>query len=97
MEPSSYKDHLHRPELEGLLEKIVSGVATIADSENTRDERKKRIVDECNNLRQALQDLLAEYEKNVSAYLNSTIITLRLLFFLFKMNLKSIIKKRTKN
>uniref|UniRef100_A0A1I7VC96 Vinculin n=1 Tax=Loa loa TaxID=7209 RepID=A0A1I7VC96_LOALO len=64
MEPSSYKDHLHRPELEGLLEKIVSGVAAIADSENTRDERKKRIVDECNNLRQALQDLLAEYEKN---------------------------------
>lgn len=64
MEPSSYKDHLHRPELEGLLEKIVSGAAAIADSENTRDERKKRIVDECNNLRQALQDLLTEYEKN---------------------------------
>ncbi|VDK83972.1 unnamed protein product [Litomosoides sigmodontis] len=64
MEPNSYKDHLHHPELEGLLEKIVSGVAAIADSENTRDERKKRIVDECNNLRQALQDLLGEYERN---------------------------------
>lgn len=66
MDPSAYKEHLHRPELEGLLEKIISGAAAIADSENTRDERKKRIVDECNNLRQALQDLLAEYEKNVS-------------------------------
>uniref|UniRef100_A0A183EFA1 Vinculin n=1 Tax=Gongylonema pulchrum TaxID=637853 RepID=A0A183EFA1_9BILA len=64
MEPSSYNDHLHRPELESLLEKIVSGAAAIADSENTRDERKKRIVDECNHLRQALQDLLTEYEKN---------------------------------
>lgn len=81
MEPSSYKDHLHRPELEGLLEKIVSGVAAIADSENTRDERKKRIVDECNNLRQALQDLLAEYEKNVYINSNSTIIMFLLHFF----------------
>lgn len=65
MEPSSYRAHIHRPELEELLERIVSGAAAIADSENTRDERKKRIVDECNNLRQALQDLLAEYENNV--------------------------------
>uniref|UniRef100_F1KVE0 Protein humpback-1 n=1 Tax=Ascaris suum TaxID=6253 RepID=F1KVE0_ASCSU len=64
MEPSSYRAHIHRPELEELLERIVSGAAAIADSENTRDERKKRIVDECNNLRQALQDLLAEYENN---------------------------------
>lgn len=87
MEPSSYKDHLHRPELEGLLEKIVSGVAAIADSENTRDERKKRIVDECNNLRQALQDLLAEYEKNVNAYLNSTIITFLFFFFFFEQEI----------
>lgn len=69
MEPSSYRHNSHRPELEGLLEKIVSGVAAIADAENTRNERKKKIVDECNNLRQALQDLLSEYEKNVYAEL----------------------------
>ncbi|MFH4980926.1 hypothetical protein AB6A40_007635 [Gnathostoma spinigerum] len=66
MEPQSYHEQVHRPELESLLEQIVSGSAVIADSENTRDERKKRIVDECNNLRQALQDLLSEYEKNCS-------------------------------
>ncbi|VDN04317.1 unnamed protein product [Thelazia callipaeda] len=64
MEPNSYRDHLHRPQLEGLLEKIVSGAASIADSDNTRDERRRKIVDECNNLRQALQDLLTEYERN---------------------------------
>uniref|UniRef100_A0A0N5AZ37 Catenin alpha n=1 Tax=Syphacia muris TaxID=451379 RepID=A0A0N5AZ37_9BILA len=64
LEPSAYRENIHRPELENLLERIVSGSAAIADSENTRDERKKRIVDECNNLRQALQDLLSEYERN---------------------------------
>ncbi|VDK67667.1 unnamed protein product [Anisakis simplex] len=68
MEPSAYRAHIHRPELEELLERIVSGAAVIADSENTRDDRKKKIVDECNNLRQALQDLLNEYEKNAGRY-----------------------------
>lgn len=65
MEPSAYKGGVHRSELENQLERIITGAAAIADSENTRDDRKKRIVDECNNLRQALQELLDEYEKNV--------------------------------
>lgn len=34
--------------------------------ESTRASRKQRIVAECNNVRQALQDLLEEYERNVS-------------------------------
>ncbi|KAJ1359541.1 microtubule-associated protein (MAP) [Parelaphostrongylus tenuis] len=64
LEPGTYKAHIHRPELEELLERIVSGSAAIADSGNTRSDRKQKIVNECNNLRQALQDLLGEYEKS---------------------------------
>ncbi|KHJ85131.1 hypothetical protein OESDEN_15148 [Oesophagostomum dentatum] len=65
LEPGTYKPHIHRPELEELLERIVSGSAAIADSGSTRPDRKQKIVNECNNLRQALQDLLGEYEKSV--------------------------------
>uniref|UniRef100_A0A914V136 Uncharacterized protein n=1 Tax=Plectus sambesii TaxID=2011161 RepID=A0A914V136_9BILA len=64
LDPAQYRDKKHRPELEEMLERIVSGAAHIADSENTRDDRKQRIVAECNALRQALQDLLTEYERN---------------------------------
>ncbi|CAJ0588735.1 unnamed protein product [Cylicocyclus nassatus] len=64
LEPGTYKAHIHRPELEELLERIVSGSAAIADSGSTRADRKQKIVNECNNLRQALQDLLGEYEKS---------------------------------
>lgn len=34
LEPGTYKAHVHRPELEELLERIVSGSAAIADSGN---------------------------------------------------------------
>ncbi|CAI5450154.1 unnamed protein product [Caenorhabditis angaria] len=64
IEPSKYRDDKHRPELEELAERIVSGSASIADSESTRESRKQKIVAECNNLRQALQELLSEYEKS---------------------------------
>ena len=33
----------------------------MADSQSTRDDRKERIVQEANNVRKALQDLLSEY------------------------------------
>lgn len=36
----------------------------MADSACTRDERRERIVAECNAVRQALQDLLSEYMAN---------------------------------
>ena len=44
-----------RPGLEERLEEIISGAALLADSNCTRDDRKERIVSECNAVRQALQ------------------------------------------
>ncbi|KAI1233976.1 Catenin alpha-1, partial [Lamprotornis superbus] len=49
------------------LESIISGAALMADSSCTRDDRRERIVAECNAVRQALQDLLSEYMGNPSA------------------------------
>lgn len=40
----------------------------MADSSCTRDDRRERIVAECNAVRQALQDLLSEYMGNVSIF-----------------------------
>ena len=37
------------------LESIISGAALMADSSCTRDERREKIVAECNAVRQALQ------------------------------------------
>ena len=54
-----------RVNLETHLEGIISSVALMADSESTRANRRDRIVDECNALRQALQDLLNAYISNV--------------------------------
>ena len=48
-----------RPGLEERLEDIISGAALLADSSCTRDERRERIVGECNAVRQALQDRVA--------------------------------------
>ncbi|XP_069833293.1 catenin alpha-2 isoform X7 [Dendropsophus ebraccatus] len=53
-----------RPSLEERLESIISGAALMADSSCTRDDRRERIVAECNAVRQALQDLLSEYMNN---------------------------------
>ena len=50
-----------RVKLETQLENIISAVALMADSESTRPNRRDKIVDECNVLRQALQDLLNAY------------------------------------
>lgn len=46
----------------------------MADGECTRDERRERIVAECNAVRQALQDLLSEYMANVRCVVFSTIL-----------------------
>lgn len=66
MEPLQYNELHTRPSLEERLESIISGAALMADSSCTRDERRERIVAECNAVRQALQDLLSEYMSNVS-------------------------------
>ncbi|KAI1719528.1 vinculin family domain-containing protein [Ditylenchus destructor] len=65
MDPSAYRPHKHRPQLEELLERIAYGSAQIADIGNTRPERRGQIIAGVNNLRQALQDLLKEYEQNI--------------------------------
>ncbi|XP_050679046.1 catenin alpha [Leptidea sinapis] len=64
MEPLAYSELRTRPSLEERLESIISGAALMADSSCTRDERRERIVAECNAVRQALQDLLHEYCSN---------------------------------
>ncbi|XP_065218563.1 catenin alpha isoform X3 [Planococcus citri] len=64
MDPLTYNEVRTRPSLEERLESIISGAALMADSSCTRDERRERIVAECNAVRQALQDLLTEYMAN---------------------------------
>ena len=66
MDPLTYNEVRSRPSLEERLESIISGAALMADSSCTRDDRRERIVQECNAVRQALQDLLSEYMNNVS-------------------------------
>ncbi|KAF6019214.1 alpha-Cat [Bugula neritina] len=65
MEPNAYSSVRTRPSLEERLESIISGAALMADSSCTRDERREKIVRQCNAVRQALQDLLTQYEANV--------------------------------
>lgn len=60
----------------------------MADSSCTRDDRRERIVAECNAVRQALQDLLSEYMNNVSAGLQALLISVDRTFTLV---LKSVI------
>ncbi|KAH1023647.1 catenin alpha isoform X1 [Dendroctonus ponderosae] len=64
IEPLAYNEVHTRPSLEERLESIISGAALMADSSCTRDDRRERIVAECNAVRQALQDLLSEYMSN---------------------------------
>lgn len=64
LDPLTYNEIRTRPALEERLESIISGAALMADSSCTRDERRERIVAECNAVRQALQDLLSEYMAN---------------------------------
>jgi len=67
MEPAHFKETTARPRLENQLEQIVSGAALIADSLFTRDDHKEKIVESCNAVRQALQDLLSEYMDNAQS------------------------------
>lgn len=62
--PITFDESTARPSLEERLESIISGAALMADSSCTRDERREKIVAECNAVRQALQDLLSEYMNN---------------------------------
>uniref|UniRef100_A0A673IW67 Catenin alpha-1 n=1 Tax=Sinocyclocheilus rhinocerous TaxID=307959 RepID=A0A673IW67_9TELE len=64
LEDPLFSEDRFRPSLEERLESIISGAALMADSSCTRDDRRERIVAECNSVRQALQDLLSEYMGN---------------------------------
>uniref|UniRef100_A0AAX7VKQ1 Catenin alpha-1 n=1 Tax=Astatotilapia calliptera TaxID=8154 RepID=A0AAX7VKQ1_ASTCA len=66
VDPLAFSEERFRPSLEERLESIISGAALMADSSCTRDDRRERIVAECNSVRQALQDLLSEYMGNVA-------------------------------
>lgn len=71
MDPSTYSERKSRQLLEERLESIISAAALMADADCTRDERRERIVAECNAVRQALQDLLSQYMANVSFFLKT--------------------------
>ena len=64
--PAQFNEARMRLKLETQLENIISAVALMADSESTRPMRRDRIVNDCNVLRQALQDLLNAYISNQS-------------------------------
>jgi catenin alpha len=61
IQPMQFNEARMRLKLETQLENIISAVALMADSESTRPARRDRIVNECNVLRQGLQDLLNAY------------------------------------
>ncbi|KAM7016044.1 catenin alpha-3 [Passerculus sandwichensis] len=61
LDPVSASEEKVRPSLEQRLEAIISGAALLADSSCTRDSHRERIIAECSAIRQALQELLAEY------------------------------------
>lgn len=85
MDPLSYSEKRSRQLLEERLESIISAAALMADADCTRDERRERIVAECNAVRQALQDLLSEYMANVSNMLLCSYLKLffhRLFYFI---------------
>ncbi|XP_054738495.1 catenin alpha [Anastrepha obliqua] len=65
MDTLTYSEEHSRQLLEERLESIISAAALMADADCTRDERRERIVAECNAVRQALQDLLSEYMSNM--------------------------------
>ncbi|KAJ8416587.1 hypothetical protein AAFF_G00358750 [Aldrovandia affinis] len=69
LDPLTFSEARFRPSLEERLESIISGAALMADSSCTRDDRRERIVAECNAVRQALQDLLSEYMNNTLMHL----------------------------
>ncbi|CAF0896434.1 unnamed protein product [Brachionus calyciflorus] len=71
--PMQFNEQRMRLKLETQLENIISAVALMADSESTRGNRRDRIVNECNVLRQALQDLLNAYVNNKSNHSNEQI------------------------
>ncbi len=82
MKPQKFNEQTFRPQLEERLEGIISGAALLADSLSTREDRRDRIVQECNAVRQALQELLDEYILHVK--FEREILDIIIFFFLVK-------------
>lgn len=91
----TFSEARFRPSLEERLESIISGAALMADSSCTRDDRRERIVAECNAVRQALQDLLSEYMNNVS-YTNLVLASFLQMFKFSVYNILALIIKKKK-
>jgi len=53
MDPMTYSEKRSRQLLEERLESIISAAALMADADCTRDERRERIVAECNAVRRS--------------------------------------------
>lgn len=70
MNPATFIESKMRVKLETQLEDIIRAAALLADSNSTRSNRRDKIVDECNTLRLALQDLLNAYASNVTVDYN---------------------------
>jgi hypothetical protein len=60
------KPQVHQSKLEEHLENIISNAALLADSLLTREERRDKIVQECNTLRQILQEYIQCIKKKSS-------------------------------
>lgn len=95
LDPMTFSEARFRPSLEERLESIISGAALMADSSCTRDDRRERIVAECNAVRQALQDLLSEYMNNVS-YTNLVLASFLQMFKFSVYNILALIIKKKK-
>ena len=64
--PADYQEKKTRLDLEKQLEELLASAARLADSSCTRDNSRDRLIAECNNVKQALQNLMDEYMKHVS-------------------------------
>ena len=66
--PADSKEKTTHVELEKQLDELLAGAVRLADSSCTRDNTRDRLIAECNNVKQALQNLMDEYMKHVSSY-----------------------------
>lgn len=69
MSSAQYFDAKSRVKLEHQLEDAIKNVHSLTSQDLFDSERKKFLVDECNALRIALQDLLKSYPDNVNIIL----------------------------
>ena len=68
-EPEEFHTNQPKEELTALVEDITTGARSLADSVCTRDTTRERIYEECNNVQEALSNLLDEYSEHVSILL----------------------------